>query len=77
MDWRDQGRQFHMWFGHGTAAGKDVGDDEAADGAVAAATLGQRIDAIGYGAAGHLSADERRHYAIASAGATPAGCAPR
>lgn len=39
MSWEDQGRQYHQWFGHGTAA--DTGED-APDG------LEKRIDAVGY-----------------------------
>jgi len=58
MDWRNQGRQYHMWFGHGTAP--DTGDADAGDTSVAGTSLAQRIPALAYGAMASLPAAQRR-----------------
>jgi hypothetical protein len=47
MSWIDQGRQYHMWFGHGTAAGGDAG-------------LEQRVAAVAGGAIAAFSPAERQ-----------------
>jgi hypothetical protein len=39
MAWEDQGRQYHQWFGHGTATDKGAGEDDSSDGIFAAANL--------------------------------------
>ena len=52
MSWEDQGRQYHMWFGHGTAPvkAKDASDD----GIFGRNGLAQRIQAVAHGAVGAL-----------------------
>lgn len=52
MSWEDQGRQYHMWFGHGTAPvkAKDTSDD----GIFGLNGLAQRIQAVAHGAVGAL-----------------------
>lgn len=60
MSWIDQGRQYHGWFGHGTAAG---GDKPPSDGDGALFELGNfagRIDAMAYSAVAHMSKADRR-----------------
>jgi len=52
VSWEDQGRQYHMWFGHGTAPvkAKDASDD----GIFGRNGLAQRIQAVAHGAVGAL-----------------------
>ena len=58
MSWEDQGRQYHMWFGNGTAA------DKAAKAAPGSSVVGQstadRVLALAYGALASLPAAQRR-----------------
>ena len=58
MSWEDQGRQYHMWFGSGTAA------DKAAKAAPGSSVVGQstadRVLALAYGALASLPAAQRR-----------------
>ncbi len=56
MGWQDQGRQYHMWFGHGTAA--DAG--AAADPSVVGKSTADRALALAYGAIASLQAAQRR-----------------
>jgi hypothetical protein len=49
MSWEDQGRQQHGWFGSGTSPNGPTEDSSDASGSVAQ-DLGQRLDAIIYGA---------------------------
>lgn len=48
MSWRDQGRQYHMWFGSGTAP--DRGVDLAPDPSVTGKSADERALALAYGA---------------------------
>ena len=58
MSWEDQGRQYHMWFGHGTAS------DQATKAAPGSSVVGQstadRVLALAYGALASLPAAQRR-----------------
>ena len=56
MTWRDQGRQYHMWFGHGTAPdkGKPV-----AGSSVSGKSIEDRVSALAYGAVAALPASLR------------------
>ncbi len=58
MSWEDQGRQHHMWFGHGTAGNRGI---KAASGSsvVGQGTAG-RVLALAYGALASLPAAQRR-----------------
>jgi len=57
MSWEDQGRQYHMWFGHGTTGNK------AAKAAPSSSVVGQstadRVLALAYGALASLPAARR------------------
>ena len=55
MSWEDQGRQYHQWFGHGTAADKDAAPDPA----VTRMTGQDRALAVAYGAIAALPAHLR------------------
>lgn len=57
MTWRDQGRQYHMWFGHGTAP--DKGKTAAPDAAVTGKSIDDRVVAVAYGAIAALPASLR------------------
>lgn len=57
MSWEDQGRQYHMWFGHGTAP-KTL--KEARSGAMSTnASRGDLAVALAYGAVAALPAAQR------------------
>jgi hypothetical protein len=58
MDWEDQGRQYHMWFGHGT--GLDNSKKSSPDPTVIAKTSEDRAVALVYGVIGALPAALRR-----------------
>lgn len=57
MSWLDQGRQYHMWFGHGTA--QDRGSQREIDPSVADQSQASRIQALAYGAIAALPASLR------------------
>ena len=58
MSWEDQGRQYHMWFGHGTAGNKAA---KAAPGSsVIGQSIADRVLALAYGALASLPAAQRR-----------------
>ena len=48
MSWEDQGRQYHMWFGHGTAP--DKGMKSSPDPSVTGKSTSDRVLALAYGA---------------------------
>ncbi len=54
MSWEDQGRQHHMWFGHGTAGSKDKLPKAGVDPLFAAGNVELRIDAVALGALMHM-----------------------
>lgn len=57
MSWEDQGRQCHMWFGHGTAGNKAT---KAAPGSsVVGQSTADRVLALAYGALASLAAAHR------------------
>lgn len=58
MGWEDQGRQYHMWFGHGTAA--DKGKKTASDPSVIGKSIDERVLALVYGVIAALPAALRR-----------------
>ena len=57
MSWEDQGRQYHMWFGHGTAPDKDK--RAAPDPSVTGQSTDDRVVALAYGAIASLPASLR------------------
>jgi len=58
MSWEDQGRQYHMWFGHGTAGNKAT---QAAPGSsVVGQSTADRVLALAYGALASLPAARRK-----------------
>lgn len=56
MGWEDQGRQYHMWFGHGTAGSKATA---APGSSVAGQSTADRVLALAYGALASLPAAQR------------------
>ena len=58
MSWEDQGRQYHMWFGNGTAADKAI--KAAPDSSVVGQSTADRVLALAYGALASLPAAQRR-----------------
>ena len=54
MSWEDQGRQYHMWFGHGTAAGKVK--QLTPGSSVVGQSTADRVLALAYGALASLPA---------------------
>jgi hypothetical protein len=56
--WVYQGRQYHMWFGHGTAPGQE--EDAADDPSVTDMGLAERMLALAHGAIAALPAAARR-----------------
>lgn len=48
MSWKDQGRQYHMWFGHGTSS--DKVQKGSSDPSVTGLSTDERVLAIVYGA---------------------------
>lgn len=58
MSWEDQGRQYHMWFGHGTAS--DRVQKEGSDPSVTGQSTDERVLALAYGAVAALPASLRR-----------------
>ena len=57
MSWEDQGRQYHMWFGHGTAAGKVK--QLTPGSSVVGQSTADRVLALAYGALASLPAARR------------------
>jgi hypothetical protein len=57
MSWEDQGRQYHMWFGHGTAP--DHGDKAVPDPSVMGNSIDGRALALAYGVIAALPASLR------------------
>ncbi len=57
MSWVDQGRQYHMWFGHGTSADQDA--KTAPDPSVTRQIAADRVLALAYGAVASLPAAQR------------------
>ena len=58
MSWEDQGRQYHMWFGNGTAADKAI--KAAPDSSVVGQSTADRVLALAYGALASLPTAQRR-----------------
>jgi len=58
MGWEDQGRQYHMWFGHGTAG--NIGTKAASGSSVVGQSTADRVLALAYGALASLPAAQRR-----------------
>ena len=58
MGWQDQGRQYHMWFGHGTAADKSA--KTTPDASVVGQSTADRVLALAYGALASLPTAHRR-----------------
>ena len=58
MSWKDQGRQCHVWFGHGTAP--DKGRKAAPDPSVAGESIDERVLALACGVIAALPASLRR-----------------
>ena len=58
MSWEDQGRQYCMWFGHGTSANKNK--QPAPDSSVVGKSTADRVLALAYGAIASLPAAQRR-----------------
>jgi len=54
MSWEDQGRQYHMWFGHGAAGSKDKLPKAGADPLFAAGNVELPIDAVAHSALMHM-----------------------
>ena len=57
MSWEDQGRQYHMWFGHGTAA--DKAKQPTPGSSVVGQSTADRVLALAYGALASLPAARR------------------
>ena len=57
MSWEDQGRQYHMWFGHGTAG--DRGTKAAPGSSVVGQSTADRVLALAYGALASLPTAHR------------------
>ena len=60
MSWEDQGRQYHMWFGHGEAPPKDKPSEADTDDLFKPNNVGSRIDAIAHSALAHMPPADRR-----------------
>ena len=58
MSWKDQGRQYHMWFGRGTAP--DKGKKATPDRSMIGSSTDDRVLALAYGAIAVLPASLRR-----------------
>ena len=56
MSWEDQGRQYHIWFGHGTAGNKAAA---APGSSVVGQSTADRVLALVYGALASLPAAQR------------------
>jgi hypothetical protein len=54
MSWEDQGRQYHQWFGHGTAPKGDEPSEAGSDPMFDADNVEARIDAIARSALAHM-----------------------
>lgn len=65
MSWEDQGRQDHMWFGHGTAPPKDELSEAGAGAIFSPGNFGPRIDAIAHSALAHMRPADRSRKAAA------------
>jgi hypothetical protein len=59
MSWEDQGRQYHMWFGNGTAADKAIKKTAPGSSVVGQSTV-DRVLALAYGALASLSVAQRK-----------------
>jgi len=58
MSWQDQGRQYHMWFGHGTSGLKEKPSKAGPDPMFDPGSLDKRIDAVAHGSLMHLPRKE-------------------
>lgn len=65
MSWEDQGRQYHGWFGHGTAPAGGEPPTGGAGAIFAPGNLAARIDAIGYSAVAHMPRVDRHRDSVA------------
>jgi hypothetical protein len=65
MSWEDQGRQYHMWFGHGTAPAKGEASEMERNDLFGPGNFGPRIDAIAHSARAHMLPADRRRSAAA------------
>lgn len=54
VSWQDQGRQYHMWFGHGTAGLNGKLPKAGSDPTFEPGNIGKRIDAVAHGALMHM-----------------------
>lgn len=54
MTWQDQGRQYHMWFGHGTAGSKNRPSKAGADPMFEPGNFDKRMEAVAHGALMHM-----------------------
>ncbi len=57
MSWETQGRQYHMWFGHGTA---DPNPAPGGKSLFEPGNLDRRIDAVAYGVVAQVPRSDRR-----------------
>lgn len=71
MGWENQGRQYHMWFGHGTSPnGASEITPPPSDGLFAPRSIGQRIDYAAASVVGQIPRDERKRWESSSPGHT-------
>ena len=64
MTWQDQGRQQHMWFGHGTAGSKGKPPEPGADPMCEPGNFDKRIDAVAHSSLMHLPRAEWHRSAV-------------
>lgn len=63
MAWESQGRQYHMWFGHGTTPKEETESaPPSSEGLFAPLSVGQRIDYAAASVVGHVPQLERRRW---------------
>jgi hypothetical protein len=60
MSWEDQGRQYHAWFGHGTAPAGDAPPQGGTGAIFDPGNVAARIDAIAYSAIANMPGSDRR-----------------
>jgi hypothetical protein len=65
MSWEDQGRQYHGWFGHGTALAGDAPRTGGAGPMFDPANVAARIDAVAYSVVAHMPRADRRRDSVA------------
>jgi hypothetical protein len=65
MSWEDQGRQYHMWFGHGMAPSGNEPPKDSSAAMFVPDNFEPRIDAIAHTALANMAAADR-HYDAAS-----------